>query len=54
MEPAGVGAGAAGDAAAEGALEAVDVCPVVRREEVRGNVAFGHGAGAGWVVMRTW
>ena len=47
VEPAGVGAGAAGDAAAEGALEAVDVGPVVRWEEVRGNVAFGHGSGSG-------
>ena len=45
VEPAGVGAGASGDAAAEGSLEALDIGAVLRREHVGGDVAFGHGSG---------
>ena len=47
VELAGVGAGAAGDAASEGGLEALDVGGVLRGEHVGGDVAFGHGSGLG-------
>lgn len=42
-----LGAGAAGDTAAEGSLDAQGVCTVLRREGVEGMRLFGRGEGLG-------
>ena len=47
MDAGAIGTLAAGDAAAEGALDALEVCPVLRREGIHVYAVVEHGSGYG-------